>query len=136
MFLRKDRCKRPPPPPKLDKGVIKDPPPKLDDIFFENPIFFDFFEIFRYKMTFYGMGNQFFGLSQLAKAVMGQKPKKTAFFNKRPPPNSRQILKKTPPPNLDPLKKTPHPPKLNNDLSSKTFPVLLPGNIRREDSVR
>ena len=64
--------------PQTRKGVIKDPP-KLDDMFFEKPIFLIFFEFFRSKMTFYGMGNQFFGLSQLAKAVMGQKPKKLLF---------------------------------------------------------
>ena len=74
-------------------------------------------------MTFYGMGNQFFGLSKLAKAVMGQKPKKLLFLIKDPPPqNSREILKKTP-------QSRQRPPQLNNDLSSKTFPVLLGGTL-------
>ena len=42
-------------------------------------------------MNFDGMGNQFFGLSQLAKAVVGRKQKKL-YFLKKEHPSSREIV--------------------------------------------
>ena len=67
------------------------------------------------------MGNQFFGLSQLAKGYYRTKTEKKRYFLKKDTPNSREIRKKTP--QSKSLKKR---PPLDDDLSSKIFPVVLP----------
>ena len=101
MFSPKDRCKR----PQTRKGNNKRPPNSM--IFFSKPNFFGFFEIYRSKMTFYGIGNQFSGFCNLQKLLWDKKPKKRLFLIKRPTPKLARNPKKDPPPYLDPLKKTP-----------------------------